>query len=187
MCSDLLNTFEEIMLLRIGCRYAATIDTEFIILNEIFFFLSQFRQPFHSLLSGERGFVWKKVRWLSRSALSPADRPMSSLSFKLGNGSFLPASTHRHISAWHFSLPLVFISTQEQSRVQHTINCHSEKLEWWRCVWKKNHRITSRNPNVMFVVIKVIYNCACVTSKSVHEIKHCPPRAFVNIKFQHSL
>lgn len=87
MRSDLLNTFEEIMLLRIRCRYAATIDMEFIILNEIYFFLLQFLYPFHFFLSGEQALC-EKVIWLSWSSHSPADRRMSSLPFKLGKDSF---------------------------------------------------------------------------------------------------
>lgn len=57
MQRDLLNAFEEIVLLRIRCRSAATIDTGFIILNEIVFFPLQFLHPFHSVLSGEQSFV----------------------------------------------------------------------------------------------------------------------------------
>lgn len=87
MRSDLLNTFEEIMLLRIRCRYAATIDMEFIILNEIYFFLLQFLYPFHFFLSGEQALC-EKVIWLSWSSLSPTDSRMSPLSFKLSKDSF---------------------------------------------------------------------------------------------------
>lgn len=64
MCSDLLNGFEGILLLRTRCRCAAGIDTEFIILNEIFL------SPLHLLatsstfsllsLSGERLCARKK-------------------------------------------------------------------------------------------------------------------------------
>lgn len=60
MLCDLLNTFEEIMLLRIRCRYAATIDTEFIILNEIYFFSLPFAissAPFSLLPKWRAGFV----------------------------------------------------------------------------------------------------------------------------------
>lgn len=118
MCSDLLNGFEGILLLRTRCRCAAGIDTEFIILNEIFL------SPLHLLatsstfsllsLSGERLCARKKGHMTlmvpcthlltAKCHHFPLNLVMTLfISFLFF---FLPGSVHSNISVWHFSLYL---------------------------------------------------------------------------------
>lgn len=155
MRSDLLNTFEEIILLRIRCRYAATIDMKFITLNEIYFFFLQFFHPFHFLLSGEQALCEKVIR-LSQSSLSPADRRMSSLSFKLSNDSFYkPARIEAsRCSAFFCSLTQTTgwnLTLHEMQNIQGVV------LGSWRdggiyfaaCESRWYHQITSSTQSIM--------------------------------------
>lgn len=158
MCSDLLNTFEEIMLLRIRCRYAASIDTEFIILNEIYFFLLQFLHPFHFFLSGEQSFVQKRSYGFHgvHTHLLTGECHHFPLNLVMILFTRLHAPKHLSVALYFLYLsPRAHTHTMQTRRYTQHITWLSvvfEKVMWWRnCtiyVGTRHRKLTSSTQNI---------------------------------------
>lgn len=119
----------------------------------------QFLHPFHFFLSGEQALC-EKVIWLSRSSHSPADRRMSSLSFKPSNDSFYKPTCTETSECWRFVLKLRQVCKLNAAcNATHSYNYNCENFnrngEIVQFTWVASVQMRSKNnikdPEIFFM------------------------------------